>query len=250
MAETALLSVDHLVKTYRTTLAVADLSFRVEPGEIVGLVGPNGAGKTTVLRCISGVVRPTSGRITVCGYDVVRDEQAAKELMALVPEIPQPYDLLTVWEHLQFVARAYGTEATLASEGQRLLDRLSLLDRRDDLVLSLSKGMRQKLVVACAFVHGARLLLLDEPLMGLDPRGQRELMAMIRESASQGASALVSTHILDTAERICDRILVLSRGALVAEGTMAELRARAHLGGDERLEDVFLALTEEAEALR
>ena len=243
----ALLSVEDLVKHYRDTVAVDGLSFTVAGGEIVGIVGPNGAGKTTVLRCISGIVRPTAGRITVDGYDVLRDEREAKRRLALVPEMPNPYDLLTVWEHLEFVAMAYGTRDVLREHGEAILGRLRILDRRNGLVLTLSKGMKQKLAVACAFVHRSLVYLLDEPLMGMDPRGQREFLAMVREATSGGAAALVSTHLLDTAERVCDRIIVLSRGRKLAEGTVEELRRRAAVEG-ERLEDVFLALTESAEA--
>jgi len=243
----ALLRVDDLVKHYRETVAVDGLSFTVAAGEIVGIVGPNGAGKTTVLRCISGIIRPTAGRITVDGYDVLRDEREAKVRLALVPEQPDPYDLLTVWEHLEFIAMAYGTGDALREHGEAILERLRMLDRRNDLVLTLSKGMKQKLAVACAFVHRSKVYLLDEPLMGMDPRGQREFLAMLREAASRGAAALVSTHLLDTAERICDRIIVLSHGRKLAEGTVQELQQRAASDGD-RLEDVFMALTEAAEA--
>ncbi len=246
-AGAALLTVEGLVKRYGRTMALSGLTFTLRPGEIVGLVGPNGAGKTTALRCISGVVRPTEGRVEVGGFDVVRHELESKQIIALVPEIPNPYELLTVWEHLQLIARAYGREDVLRTHGVEVLTRLSLLDRRNDLVLSLSKGMKQKLTIACAFIHQARLYLLDEPLMGLDPRSQRELLAMVREATASGAAALVSTHILDTAERICDRILVLQKGRITDEGTVAELRERAAVDGS--LEDVFLALTENAGAV-
>jgi ABC-2 type transport system ATP-binding protein len=215
-------------------------------GEVVGLVGPNGAGKTTALRCISGIVRPTEGSIRVDGHDTIREERQAKQRLALLAELPNPYELLTIWEHLQFVAMAYGTEDVLEARGEDILRRMRLLDRRNDLVLTLSKGMKQKLAVACAFIHGATVYLLDEPLMGMDPKGQREFMEMVRETAEAGAAALVSTHILDTAERICDRILVLSRGRVIAEGGLDEIRRRAAVDGG-RLEDAFLALTETEE---
>ncbi len=242
-----LLSVEGLTKRYRSTVAVSDLSFSVNRGEIVGLVGPNGAGKTTVLRCISGIVRPTQGTIRVAGYDVLTQERQAKQRLALLAEMPNPYDLLTVWEHLQFVAMADGADEALREHGEALLERMRLADRRNDLVLTLSKGMKQKLSVACAFIHRAELYLLDEPLMGMDPKGQREFLEMVRETADQGCAALVSTHILDTAERVCDRVLVLSHGRKLAEGTVDEIRARAAVNGG-RLEDAFMALTESEEA--
>lgn len=213
----------------------------------MGLVGPNGAGKTTALRCISGVVRPTAGRIRVVGYDVRSQEREAKQRLAFLAEMPSPYELLTVWEHMQFIAMAYGTEDILQQRGEEILGRLRLLDRRNDLVLTLSKGMKQKLAAACAFIHDAKVYLLDEPLMGMDPRGQREFLEMVRETAAAGGAALVSTHILDTAERICDRILVLSRGRMIAQGGPDEIRRRAAVDGG-RLEDAFLALTEGEEA--
>lgn len=247
-ANGCVLDVSGLVKRYRNTVAVDDLSLRVGAGEIVGLVGPNGAGKTTALRCISGVLRPSGGTIRVGGHDVVDAEREAKQLLALVPEMPNPYELLTVREHLQLVARAYGTERILEDRGEEVLRRLSLAERRDDLVLSLSKGMKQKLAVACAFVHGARLYLLDEPLMGMDPKAQREFMLMVREAVDDGAGALVSTHILDTAERACDRIVVLNEGRKIAEGTVDDLRERAAMHGGS-LEDVFLVLTGAAETV-
>jgi len=154
------------VKRYRETTAVDGLSITLQPGEVVGLVGPNGAGKTTALRCISGVVRPTDGRIRVVGYDVRTHEREAKQRLAFLAELPNPYELLTVWEHMQFVAIAYGTEDILKDRGEEILHRLRLLDRRNDLVLTLSKGMKQKLAAACAFIHDAKVYLLDEPLMG------------------------------------------------------------------------------------
>lgn len=234
------------MKRYRETTAVDGLSITLQPGEVVGLVGPNGAGKTTALRCISGVVRPTDGRIRVVGYDVRTHEREAKQRLAFLAELPNPYELLTVWEHMQFVAIAYGTEDILKDRGEEILHRLRLLDRRNDLVLTLSKGMKQKLAAACAFIHDAKVYLLDEPLMGMDPKGQREFLEMVRETASGGGAALVSTHILDTAERVCDRILVLSRGRIIAEGGLDEIRHRAALDGG-RLEDAFLTLTESEE---
>jgi len=240
-----LLEVQNLTKHYRKFAAISDLSFRVSDGEIVGLLGPNGAGKTTTLRCISGVIRPSSGRVLVGGYDLAREEQEAKRLLAFVPEQPNPYEMLTVWEHLKFVALAYDTVDDFDARAADLLARFDLSDKRDELAGALSKGMRQKLTIACAFLHRARVLLFDEPLIGLDPRGARELRQRISEARDSGAAILVSTHMLETAQKLCDRILILRQGVRLAEGTLAELQESAHATGNASLEDVFLSLTEE-----
>jgi ABC-2 type transport system ATP-binding protein len=242
-----MLIVENLVKAYRETLAVRGLSFTVQGGEILGLLGPNGAGKTTVLRSICGIVQINEGRIVVAGHDLRTDEVATKRAIAFVPEVPNPFEMLTVREHLQFIALAYGLREGLEERSQALLERFDLQDRRQDLVGSLSKGMKQKLAVACAFMHDAQVLLLDEPLIGIDPRGARELKALLTEARDAGRAILVSTHMLDTAERFCDRILILNRGQKVAEGTLAELHQRARMGDEATLEDVFLTLTQEQE---
>jgi ABC-2 type transport system ATP-binding protein len=243
-----MLIVEDLTKAYRQTVAVSGLSFSVADGEILGLLGPNGAGKTTTLRCIAGVLRPTEGRIVVAGRDLKTEERAAKAALAFVPETPYPYEMLTTREHLEFIARAYGRADGFRANGDALLSRFDLLDKADDLVLTLSKGMKQKLALACAFVHDTRVFLLDEPLIGIDPRGARELKNLIAEAKADGCSILVSTHMLDTAERLCDRILILHRGQKLAEGDLAELHARARMGAEASLEDVFLNLTQEQES--
>ena len=239
------LVVENLSKRYRKFAALTDLSFTVSSGEIVGLLGPNGAGKTTSLRCISGIVRPTGGRILVGGYDLAVDEQEAKRLLAFVPEQPNPYEMLTVWEHLKFIALAYHTTDGFDARAAELLARFDLTDKRDDLVGTLSKGMRQKLTIACAFLHRARVLLFDEPLIGLDPKGARELRERIADARDGGAAVLISTHMLDTAQKLCDRILILRHGIKIAEGTLGDLQERAHATGETSLEDVFLTLTAE-----
>ena len=241
-----LLAVHNLSKRYRKFAALSDLSFYVAGGEIVGLLGPNGAGKTTTLRFIAGIVRPTAGSVIVGGHDLAIEEQEAKRLLAFVPEQPNPYELLTVWEHLRFIALAYNTTDGFEERANELLARFDLTDKRGALVGTLSKGMRQKLTIACAFLHRARVFLFDEPLIGLDPRGARELRQRIAGAArDEGAAILVSTHMLDTAERLCDRILILRQGVKIAEGTLADLQRRAEASGDASLEDVFLTLTAE-----
>lgn len=244
-----MLTIRELVKYYRKTLAVDGISFDVADGEIVGLLGPNGAGKTTVLRCITGIVQMTEGRIQVDGIDLAADEEAVKRRIAFVPEVPTPYEMLTVTEHLRFIAMAYQTMDNFDQRAEALMRRFDLYEKRHDLVLSLSKGMKQKLAIACAFIHEARVILLDEPLIGIDPRGARELKDMITAAKQDGKSILISTHMLDTAERLCDRIIILQHGVVVAEGNLAELHERARIGQDASLEDVFLTLTQETESV-
>jgi ABC-2 type transport system ATP-binding protein len=244
-----LLKVANLVKYYRRTLAVDGLSFEVGDGEIVGLLGPNGAGKTTVLRCIAGIVQATEGSIEVDGISLAEREEDVKRRIAFVPEVPTPYEMLTVVEHLRFIAMAYQTMNGFDERAESLMRRFDLFEKRNDLVLSLSKGMKQKLAIACAFIHEAEVLLLDEPLIGIDPKGVHELKDMIFSAKAEGKSILISTHMLDTAERLCDRIIILRSGTIVAEGNLAELHRRSRMGEDASLEDVFLTLTEEGEAI-
>ena len=243
-----MLRIIDLVKYYRRTLAVDGVSFEVADGEIVGLLGPNGAGKTTVLRCITGIVQMTEGRIEVDGIDLGEQEEEVKRRIAFVPEVPTPYEMLTVWEHLRFIAMAYQTMDGFEERADALMSRFDLMEKRNDLVLSLSKGMKQKLAIACAFIHDARVLLFDEPLMGIDPRGARELKDMISAAKQDNQSILISTHMLDTAERLCDRIIILQQGRVIAEGNLAELHERAKMGENASLEDVFLNLTEESQS--
>lgn len=244
-----MLRVRNLVKYYKKTLAVDGVSFDVADGEIVGLLGPNGAGKTTVLRCVTGIVQKTDGRIEVDGIDLDEHEEEAKRRIAFVPEVPTPYEMLTVYEHIRFVAMAYQTMDGFEQRAADLMNRFDLHEKRNDLVLSLSKGMKQKLAIACAFIHDARVILLDEPLIGIDPKGVRELKDMITNAKQSGGSVLISTHMLDTAERLCDRIIILRAGRIIAEGTLSDLHRRASIGVNASLEDVFLTLTEEKETL-
>lgn len=243
-----MLQIEGLTKTFGDFVAVRDLSFGVAGGEIVGLLGPNGAGKTTTIRCITSILQPTQGRILIGGHDIVMETEVAKRGLAYVPEVPAPYDMLTVWEHLRFVSDAFGMSAEMA-HAETLLKRLDLWEKKDDLASSLSKGLKQKLACACAFLHKPRFLCFDEPLIGIDPRGARELKNMLQERRDAGDAVLVSTHQLDTAERLCDRVIIMHRGQLVAEGTLTQLHQRLSLGEDVTLEDMFLTLTDAPDAL-
>lgn len=240
-----MLQVAGLVKDYRNFRAVDGVTFEVRPGEIVGLIGPNGAGKTTILRCCAGILRPSSGQVLINGFDITADQANAKSGLAYVPEVPSLYELLTVEEHLKFVAMCFGTMDVFEAECETLLDRYDLAPKKNDLVATLSKGMRQKVAIACAMVHRAKVFLFDEPMIGIDPAGVAEFKQELGRARDAGCSILVSTHLLDTAERLCDRVVIMAKGKLMASGTMAELRESQQMA-DADLEHVFLALTEES----
>lgn len=240
-----MLEVSNLVKEYKSLRAVDGLSFTIHPGEIVGLLGPNGAGKTTALRCIAGILRPTWGEIKINGFDLVKEQSKAKASLAFVPELPSLYELLTVDEHLRFVAMCFNQLDIFEQRGDELLRRYNLIEKKRELVATLSKGMKQKLAIACAFIHEAKVLLFDEPIIGVDPAGVAEVKAELQRARSEGCAILVSTHLLDTAERLCDRVIIVARGKKLAEGTLQELRQMSGMEGVSSLEEVFLKLTEE-----
>lgn len=237
--------VDSLVKIYGERTAVQGLSFSVAPGEVLGVVGPNGAGKTSTLRAIAGILRPSAGRVLVGGHDVEREPIAAKSLLAFIPDEPHLFEYLTVAEHLEFVARLYQVGPAAASRSHALLEELELADRRDALPGELSRGMRQKLAIACGLLHDPRALLLDEPLTGLDPIGMRRMKATIRRRAELGAAVVLSSHLLHLVEELCTRVLVVRAGRAVAQGRIEEIRALRPELAAASLEDVFVALMED-----
>lgn len=239
--------VEDFHKSYDQTVAVSGISFRVAPGEILGLVGPNGAGKTSTLRALAGILAPTRGRLVIDGHDVVRDPVAAKSALAYVPDDPNLFDSLTVWEHLRFVASAYRVrDWSAGAEG--LLERFELTPKRDALASELSRGMRQKVAICCGYLHEPKAILLDEPLTGLDPRGIRTMQDSIRERAEAGAAVIVSSHLLSLVEDLCTTVLVLHRGRVLVHGGLDDLRREAGEGGrGETLEELFFRLTEAAE---
>jgi ABC-2 type transport system ATP-binding protein len=232
-------------KRYGDTQAVTDLTFDVRPGEIVGLVGPNGAGKTTTLRAIAGILKLDAGTIRVAGKDVAATPVEAKRVLAYVPDTPHPFDLLTVGEHLRFSALAYRVPFDEA-RFDALLREMEIFEKKDELASTLSRGMQQKLAIACAFLHDPKAVLLDEPLTGLDPRAIRNMRESIVARARAGASVLLSSHLLELVERLCDRVLVLHRGRRLALGTLAEIRGAAASPSGASLEEVFLRITEPA----
>jgi ABC-2 type transport system ATP-binding protein len=237
-----MISVASFTKRYGEFTAVRDLSFTVEPGEVLGLVGPNGAGKTTTLRSLAGIITPSSGRIRIGGFDIATQPERAKALLAFIPDEPQLFEYLTVEEHLRFTSRLYGV-ADADRRIAELLGELELQDKRAVLPAELSRGMKQKLAIACGLVHSPSALILDEPLTGLDPAGIRRMRATIAARARAGAAVLLSSHLLNLVEELCTRLLVIQRGQVVAIGTIAEIIAGQPQLAGQGLEDIFLALT-------
>lgn len=230
------LAVRGLTKIYDRTVAVDKLDFDVAHGEIVAVVGPNGAGKSTTFLCLAGLVRSDAGNITFDGMPLGPERGRT---IALIPETPEVYPMLTVAEHLTFVAALTKQPPDWRARADDLLERLGIANERDTLGHALSKGMRQKTLIAATVLGGAPVLLLDEPLIGLDPLGQRELRSIVADLRGQGHAILVSTHLLESAAAMCDRMIVLDHGRLVASGTIDELRGR----GAGSLESVFLDVT-------
>lgn len=222
--------------------ALDGLELSVRAGEFYALLGPNGAGKTTTLRIVAGLLRPDAGTVSVLGIDALSDPVAAKSLIAWVPDEPMIYDKLTPLEYLEFVVGLWGLEATAAEERARgLLDWLGLAPHAHERCQGFSKGMRQKVALAGALVHEPRLLILDEPLTGLDAGAARQVKDVLAERVSEGVTVILTTHILEVAERMAERIGVIDKGRLIAEGTLEELRQQAGKANTS-LEDVFLDL--------
>ena len=236
-----MIEVEALHKLYGDLPAVQGLSFRVGPGEVLGLVGPNGAGKTTTIRSIAGIIRPTQGRIRIAGHDLGVDPVPAKMALAFVPDEPHLFEYLTVEEHLRFVGRLYQVPE-VAQRIPAILEEMELAARGGALPGELSRGMKQKLAIACGLLHSPKAMLLDEPLTGLDPIGIRRMKATIVRRAEAGAAVILSSHLLHLVEEICTRVLILNHGRMLALGTVGEIvAARADLAG-RPLEEVFLAL--------
>ena len=239
-----MIQVEDFHKAYGRTVAVAGLGFEVLPGQILGLLGPNGAGKTTTLRALCGVIPPTRGRVSVAGYDVITRPVEAKQNLAFVPDDPRLFDALTVREHLEFIAAAYRV-AIWKEPADRLLAQFELAERADTPAGELSRGMRQKVAICCAYLYEPKAILFDEPLTGLDPRGIRTMKDSVRGRAAAGAAVIVSSHLLSLIEDLCTHLLILHRGRRLFAGPIAEARgAVAELSADASLEDVFFKLTE------
>ncbi|HKO01555.1 MAG TPA: ABC transporter ATP-binding protein [Thermoanaerobaculia bacterium] len=239
------IDVHQLTKSYDGFVAVKDLSFSAVKGEVIGLVGPNGAGKTSTLRALAGIHPPTDGQIRICGFDMRSDPVEAKRRLAFMPDEPRLFDYLTVEEHLQFISRIYRVSGFRAKIDP-LLEEFELLDKRSALPAELSRGMKQKLMIACGFIHDPEVLIFDEPLTGLDPLGIRRMKESIQRRALAGACVILSSHLLHLVEELCDRVLIIQRGTRIAFGTIEDLKFQIAQGkGDMSLEDAFLRITSE-----
>lgn len=233
-------------KAYDQTLAVSGISFEVRPGEILGLVGPNGAGKTTTLRALTGIIPPSRGQLCVAGFDLDRDPVAAKSQLAYVPDDPRLFHDLTVGQHLAFTASAYRVSDPVA-KANKLLQRFELTAKHGTPARELSRGMRQKLAICCAYLHNPRAILFDEPLTGLDPHGIRTLKQSVLEQAEGGSAVIVSSHLLAMVEDVCTHVLILDSGQQRFCGTMGEMKAVfAAEDHDSSLEDIFFRATDDS----
>ena len=252
-----LLEVSGLSKNFGKIRAVDDLSFSVEEGEIVGLVGPNGSGKTTTLKCVTSILNASAGRIVIEGHDLYQEPEKAKRNIAYIPEMPELLiKKMTVVQNIQFAAKMYFHEEWRET-AVRLMKGFDLDDKGNRGVAELSKGEKQKTAIICAFVHEPKLIFLDEPLIGIDPKGVRLLKDLLREHRAKGGSALISSHMLDLIEELCDRVIVINEGKKIVEGTISEIEAMAVEKAAQKadtiddvsedytdFEDVFIKITE------
>jgi ABC-2 type transport system ATP-binding protein len=235
-----MIDVSQLTKLYGDFAAVSDLSFTVQPGQLLGLVGPNGAGKTTCLRCLAGIIPPTRGTIRLAGSNLASDPIAAKRQLAFFADEPRLFEYLTVSQHLTFVARIYGVPDA-AARAPQLLEELELTEKKNALPQELSRGMKQKVALACGLIHSPKVILFDEPLTGLDPMAIRRTKETIRRLARDGASVIISSHLLHLLEEICTHILIVKRGVRAAFGTLEEVRDQFSQGDSGiDLEEVFM----------
>ena len=236
-----MLRIDHLTKTYGEKKAVDDLSLHIAPGEIYGFIGHNGAGKTTTLKSIAGILQFDAGDIRIGGTSIREDPLACKRMMAYIPDNPDLYEYMTGIKYLNFIADIFGVSAD--DRRSRIRDYAGRFELTDDLaqpIAAYSHGMKQKLAIISAWLHEPKLILMDEPFVGLDPKAAHILKGMMREHCDAGGAIFFSTHVLEVAEKLCDKVAIIRRGKLVRSGTMDEVR------GDDSLEEVFLELEEDA----
>ena len=242
-----MIEVAGLTKLYDKFVAVEELSFSVRSGEVLGLVGPNGAGKTTTLRCLSGIIPASRGTVRICGHDIADDPIAAKRELAFFSDEPRLFDYLTVEQHLAFTARIYGVASYRDISGP-LLDELEMSDKVHLLPGELSRGMKQKVAIACGLLHSPKVIFFDEPLTGLDPYGIRRMKDSIVCRAREGAAILISSHLLHLLEEVCSHVLILKKGRKIFDGTLEEItRQYASKEGDTTLEQVFFRATGDGE---
>jgi ABC-2 type transport system ATP-binding protein len=237
-----MIATDGLTKLYGDFAAVRDLSFAVRPGEVMGLVGPNGAGKTTALRCLAGIIPPTHGTVIIAGHDMAFDPIAAKRQLSFFPDEPRLFDYLTIRQHLEFTGRLYNVD-DIRERAAELLKLLDLEDRADHLPTELSRGMKQKVALACGFLHRPQVMFFDEPLTGLDPLAIRRTKDLIVQQAREGVAVVISSHLLHLLEEVCSHVLILRRGALIAHGTLGQIREQhSDNGRTLSLEEIFIRL--------
>jgi len=239
-----MIAIENLAKTYGSFKAVDGITLNVEPGEIHGFLGPNGAGKTTTLRMISGLLKPTSGRILVNNHDMEKEPEAAKASLGFIPDRPFIYDKLTAGEFLTFHAGLYGmSNGSVQGRVHEMLDLFELRQWESELIESFSHGMKQRLVMSSAFFHRPQAVAVDEPMVGLDPRGARLIKDVFRRMSERGVAILMSTHTLEVAQEMCHRVSIIQKGHIITQGTVDEVKQRAGSATDEHLTSVFLKLT-------
>jgi ABC-2 type transport system ATP-binding protein len=237
-----MIATDGLTKLYGDFAAVRNLSFAVRPGEVMGLVGPNGAGKTTALRCLAGIIPPTHGTVIIAGHDIAFDPIAAKRQLSFFPDEPRLFDYLTIRQHLEFTGRLYNV-GDIRERAAQLLKLLDLEDRADHLPTELSRGMKQKVALACGFLHQPQVMFFDEPLTGLDPLAIRRTKDLIVQQAREGVAVVISSHLLHLLEEVCSHVLILRRGELIAHGTLGQIREQhSDNGRTLSLEEIFIRL--------
>ena len=235
-----MLSIQHLTKRYGTKKAVDDLNLHIAPGEIYGFIGHNGAGKTTTLRSVAGILRFDEGEIRIAGHSIRTEPLACKRMFAYIPDNPDLYDFMTGWQYLDFIADIFGVDGqTRVQRVEKYAEAFELTGDLTQPIATYSHGMKQKLAIIAAWLHEPRLILMDEPFVGLDPKASHLLKGMMREVCDAGGAIFFSTHVLEVAEKLCDKVAIIKGGRLIRSGTMDEVR------GDDSLEDVFLELEAE-----
>ncbi len=243
-----MIEIRNCTKKFGDLVAVNDLSFRVSESEIYGFLGPNGAGKSTTIKMMVGLIRPDAGHVRIGDHDIIEDTEGAKRILAYVPEKGYMFEKMTAWEYLIFIGGLYGLDEEIVAENAReYLSLFSLSEWKDDIISNFSHGMRQRLVLTSSLMRNPRVLILDEPHNGLDPRGIRILRNILFSLREKGMTIILCTHIITIAEQMCDRIAIMNKGRIIAEGNKADMKHYAR-SEDKTLEDVFLRLTSDYEA--
>lgn len=241
---TTILEIKDLWKKYGQDWVLKNVHLTVNKGEILGIIGENGAGKSTLIQHILGLVKPTKGEILIHNVSIAKDELAAKRSLSYIPELPLLYKDLTVWEHLKFVAMAFQLEEKeFLNKGKTLLTKFGLWDKRNMIPTNFSKGMRQKVAVCCALIHDADILLVDEPFIGLDVRAVRDLRTIIADLHKEGKTIIIATHLLDSAEKMCEKFVILQKGEILAKGSLYDIKNKIGMAQDSSLEDIYFSIS-------